>query len=73
MSKKRGKKYLESIEKYKKDNFYDPEDAIDLIKNLHWTKFEESVDIAIKLGVDTRKSENRFVELLIYLTEPGKK
>jgi len=59
MSKKRGKKYLESIEKYKKDNFYDPEDAIDLIKNLHWTKFEESVDIAIKLGVDTRKSEEQ--------------
>ena len=39
--KKRGKKYLETIKKYIKDNFYEPEEAIDLVKGLHWTKFEE--------------------------------
>ena len=51
VTKKRGKKYLETIKKYIKDNFYEPEEAIDLVKGLHWTKFEETVDIAMKLGV----------------------
>ena len=59
VTKKRGKKYLETIKKYIKDNFYEPEEAIDLVKGLHWTKFEETVDIAMKLGVDTRKAEEQ--------------
>ncbi|MCK5768059.1 MAG: 50S ribosomal protein L1, partial [Candidatus Atribacteria bacterium] len=59
MSQKRGKKYLEKIEKYKKDNFYEPEEAIGLAKELHWAKFEETIDIAMKLGIDTRKAEEQ--------------
>ncbi|MHC2994264.1 MAG: 50S ribosomal protein L1 [Candidatus Atribacteria bacterium] len=59
MVKKRGKKYLEVTEKYQKDIFYEPEEAFDLVKELHWAKFEESIDIAIKLGIDTRRSEEQ--------------
>jgi len=56
MSKKRGKKYLEAVKDYQKDKFYEPEEALDLVKKLHWANFEESIDIAIKLGIDTRRS-----------------
>jgi len=59
MSKKRGKKYLEICSKYKKENYYEPDEAIDLVKELHWAKFEESVDIAMKLGIDTRRAEEQ--------------
>ena len=59
MSRKRGKKYLEAIKDYQKDKLYVPEEAIDLVKKLHWTNFEESIDIAIKLGIDTRRSEEQ--------------
>ena len=59
MSKKRGKKYLETIKNYQKDKFYEPEEALDLVKKLHWANFEESIDIAIKLGIDTRRSEEQ--------------
>jgi large subunit ribosomal protein L1 len=59
MSRKRGKKYLEAIKDYQKDKFYVPEEAIDLVKKLRWTNFEESIDIAIKLGIDTRRSEEQ--------------
>lgn len=59
MSRKRGKKYLEAIKDYQKDKFYEPEEAIDLVKKLRWTNFEESIDIAIKLGIDTRRSEEQ--------------
>jgi len=53
MTQKRSKKYLESIEKFEKDKYYEPEEAFELVKKLSWAKFDESVDIAIKLGVDT--------------------
>jgi len=59
MSKKRGKKYLKAIKDYQKDKFYNPEEALDLVKKLHWANFEESIDIAIKLGIDTRRSEEQ--------------
>lgn len=59
MGKKRGKKYLESLGKFDKDKYYEPEEAFDLVKELKWTNFDESVDVAIKLGVDTRKSEEQ--------------
>jgi len=59
MGKKRGKKYLETINRYQKDKLYEPEEAIALVKKLHWAKFEETVDIAIKLGVDTRRAEEQ--------------
>ena len=59
MSRKRGKKYLGAIKNYQKDKFYEPEEALDLVKNLHWANFEESIDIAIKLGIDTRRSEEQ--------------
>ncbi|MEA1939583.1 MAG: 50S ribosomal protein L1 [Candidatus Caldatribacteriota bacterium] len=59
MSKRRGKKYLESIERYQSDKFYEPKEAIDLVKEFHWTKFEETIDIAIKLGIDTRRAEEQ--------------
>jgi len=59
LSKKRGKKYLESIKDYQKNKFYEPEEALDLVKKLHWVNFEESIDIAIKLGIDTRRSEEQ--------------
>lgn len=59
MSKKRGKKYLESTKDFQKNKFYEPEEALDLVKKLHWVNFEESIDIAIKLGIDTRRSEEQ--------------
>ena len=59
MAKKRGKKYLEDTKKYQKDKFYEPEETFDLAKELSWAKFDETIDIAIKLGIDTRRSEEQ--------------
>ena len=59
MAKERGKKYLESAKKFEKDKFYEPEEAFDLVKELHWAKFDETIDVAIKLGVDTRRAEEQ--------------
>lgn len=59
MAKKRGKKFEQSSEKYDKSKFYTIEEAMKLVKELSWVNFNESVDVAIKLGINTRHSEEQ--------------
>jgi large subunit ribosomal protein L1 len=54
---KRGKKYKSKVEGLVKSELSEPRDAISWIKNNHYTKFDESVDISINLGVDPRKAD----------------
>ena len=51
------KKHISAKEKIDKTNPYDITEAVDLIKKLAHTKFDETVDLAINLGVDPRKSD----------------
>jgi large subunit ribosomal protein L1 len=51
------KKHLNAKEKVDKTKQYDINEAVDLIKQLAHVKFDESVDLAINLGVDPRKSD----------------
>jgi len=54
---KRGKKYIESKKKIDRDKRYNLEEALDLLPDTSYIKFDESVDIAIKLGVDPKKPD----------------
>lgn len=54
---KRGKKYKEAITKFDRLRFYDLEEAIELAKSVAFAKFDETVDAAIKLGVDPRHAD----------------
>ena len=38
--------------------------AIDLLKEVKTTKFDETVDVALRLGVDTRKAEQIVLSLI---------
>ncbi len=52
-----GKKYTASLEKVDRSKFYTLEEAIKAAKEIAWTKFDESVDLAVRLGVDPRHSD----------------
>lgn len=54
---KHGKKYNEAAAKFDPSKLYTPMQAMNLVKDLAGAKFDESVDIAIRLGVDTRKAD----------------
>jgi large subunit ribosomal protein L1 len=43
--------------KYDPDTLYGPSDAVQLVKNLAFAKFDESVDIAFHLGIDARQAD----------------
>ncbi|MBO5752075.1 MAG: 50S ribosomal protein L1 [Proteobacteria bacterium] len=54
----RGKKYKESIQKVDRQKRYDNiNEALDLVKAITTTKFDASVDVAVRLGVDPRHAD----------------
>ena len=53
----RGKKYLEAREKVERDKRYGLEDGIKLLLEALYAKFDEGVDLAIRLGVDPKKAD----------------
>lgn len=54
---KRGKKYEEAIKLIDKEATYESSQAIELVKKTATAKFDESVEAAVRLGVDPRKQD----------------
>ncbi len=52
-----GKKYSDAIRRYDREHLHGPTEAVDLVKSLASAKFDESVDVALALGVDPRKAD----------------
>ncbi|MDY6848014.1 MAG: 50S ribosomal protein L1 [Thermodesulfobacteriota bacterium] len=52
-----GKKQKEAKAKVDRTQVYSLEDAIGLVKDSAWAKFDETVDVVVKLGVDPRKAD----------------
>ena len=52
-----GKKMKAALEKIEINKVYPLEEALRLVKESFYTKFDESVDLAINLGIDPRKSD----------------
>jgi len=50
-------KHLNAKEKIDRTKYYDLKEAVDLVKQLAHTKFDETVDIAMNLGVNPKKSD----------------
>ncbi|MGI6230493.1 MAG: 50S ribosomal protein L1 [Tractidigestivibacter sp.] len=54
---KHGKKYNAADAKVDSSKLYTPKEAMTLVKELAGAKFDETVEVAIRLGVDTRKAD----------------
>ena len=52
-----GKKYKAAIALFNRDDQFTPAEAVELVKKTASAKFDESVDVAIRLGVDPRKAD----------------
>lgn len=57
--KKYGKKYVEASKNVDKDKLYNVDDAIKLVKTTSTTKFDSTVEVAIKLNIDSKKSDQQ--------------
>ena len=54
---KHSKAYRGSAEKRDESQAYSPEEALRLIKDMASAKFDETIDVAVRLGVDPRKAD----------------
>lgn len=54
---KRGKKYVESKKLVKRDNLYEVEEAAELVKQTSRAKFDETVEVAVRLGVNPKHAD----------------
>jgi len=70
---KRGKKYRNSIQVLDREKEYPLDEAVRLVKEMAYAKFNEGVDMAVRLGVDTRKSEQMVRGSLVLPHGLGKK
>ena len=55
--KKHGKKYVEASKKVDKNKLYSLDEAISLVKETSVTSFDSTVEVAIKLNIDAKKSD----------------
>ncbi|MBW2138084.1 MAG: 50S ribosomal protein L1 [Deltaproteobacteria bacterium] len=54
---KRGKKYRASLDRVERQNKYSFQEALQLVLDCAYAKFDETVDIAVRLGVDPRHAD----------------
>jgi large subunit ribosomal protein L1 len=54
---KKGKNYLKALEKIDKQKIYNIKEAISLIKDISYAKFDETIEVVIKLGIDPKHAD----------------
>ena len=54
---KHGKKYTAAAAKVDSSKLYTPKEAVQLVKDIAFAGFDETVEVTFRLGVDTRKAD----------------
>ena len=70
--KKRSKKYTEAISKFEKGKVYSKEEAVKLVKETSTSKFDGSIEIAMRLNLDTKKADQQLRGALVLPHGTGK-
>jgi len=70
--RKRGKKYTEAVSKIEKGKVYTKEEAVKLVKETSTTSFDGSVEVAIRLNLDTKKADQQLRGAIVLPKGTGK-
>jgi large subunit ribosomal protein L1 len=69
---KHGKKYLEAKTKVDSDTLYDPRQALELVKETSYTKFDGTVEIHMRTGLDPRQADQQLRDVVVLPNGLGK-
>ncbi len=69
---KKGKKYQDSVKLIEKGKLYDSAEALDLVCKTSKAKFDETVEIHVKLGVDSRHADQQVRGAVVLPNGTGK-
>jgi large subunit ribosomal protein L1 len=69
---KRGKKYLEAAAKVDRLKLYEPVEALELVKEISFAKFDATVETHLRLGVDPRHADQQVRGVVLFPHGLGK-
>jgi large subunit ribosomal protein L1 len=68
----RGKKYRAALEKIDRSNTYEPKEAVTLVKETAFANFDESVELHVRTGLDTRHADQQLRGTIVLPNGLGK-
>ncbi|WP_110925990.1 50S ribosomal protein L1 [Bacillus massiliglaciei] len=69
---KKGKKYLEAVKLVDRTKAYSVEEAVELAKKANFSKFDATVEVAFRLGVDPKKADQQIRGAVVLPNGTGK-
>lgn len=69
---KKGKKYIAASEKIDRDNLYDAKEALDIVAENATAKFDETIEVHARLGVDGRHADQQVRGAIVLPNGTGK-
>lgn len=67
-----GKKYADALKLIEADKFYSPKEAVELVKKTATTKFDSTVEVAFRLGVNPKYPDQQVRGALVLPNGTGK-
>jgi len=62
---KHGKKYLEALAKVDGEKFYEPSEAVALAKDTSYAKFDSSIEVHLRMGLDPRQADQQVRDVVV--------
>ncbi len=62
---KHGKKYMAALAKVDLDKSYDPHDAVKLVKETSYAKFDATVEVHLRMGLDPRQADQQIRDVVV--------
>src|ERR671939_1027924 len=69
----RGKHYVDAVKKVDRDRLYTPQEAIQLLREVSYVKFDPTVEVHIRTGLDPRHAEQMVRGSVVLPAGTGKK
>jgi large subunit ribosomal protein L1 len=69
----RGKHYLDAVKQVDRDQLYEPEEALTLLRQLSYVKFDPTVEVHIRTGLDPRHAEQMVRSSVVLPAGTGKR